>query len=1007
MSEIESKHLGVAAGGECVTCERAGGGARAAGSKVTSCVLAGALALGGAFGAGAIECSRASDAFATEISAGQDAAVSTLSVSVNSQTFAAAVQSATAGETLTLAEDVTVTGSLEIAAAVTIDLNGHALNVNACTDKAAGSYTGGAITYTGTGTLRVCDSAAVGKKGALNINVGRPVENKQSTTAPYAGVAVMAGEFSADGCAINVTYAGASTVKPEFKLFGVMVGAGASGVTLGAGAALTVNSAPESGAYGAVTACGIYALGTDSSAGTAEAQVTPQATITCASTSTVTVNNVSAAAVQGTTPLPNGVVASTGTSTTSNLVELEFDASNPLYDQVQEAFKQNAKFDSLADTAGYTLGSQMYYMSGVKLACGLTVWAYSDPVDAESAGHLSAIVATHVFVQATYQTPLEAYGVSAADTFAGSVVAQGSIDVNTNQGHAVGVLEGAGGTWKVSATDATANGGEGVTGAKITGSVSSETYNARKGKLDLAAYVDAPDGASYIFGKSGSNAYEIRVVAPVCVAHAKAADLTDARVSGRTYAELYGSLVPAESYTTTEDTSTQSRSTQLVYYRKAVSGSYIYTSETLSGVDWTSDVMSAANERVQIGSMVTIDGVVYTFLGWSPRATDLEPVFTDSMQLLNSGNAISGGTAVFYGIYSSEAQNFGVRFVVDGSVYAQLDGCAGTSTVYSAFGQTGAVAPVSTREGVTFKGWATEEGSATTVYANIKTLNNLAQYASADKVITLYGVWSDAEAATQKPADTGIYVSFYDSDGTLVDKVGVPAGLTVFETLGEYVTVRGAAVNLFEGWYDAFGNEFSQDTTQVTTSVSVYAKYKQTGTSSGVLAGAGATSGGAAGAAGSTGAVANTNAGGSLSASGSSSGALLGAASATGAVAKSAQGDAQGGAGDEEALAGEGATGALSTPDASESEEDAQDAGEAATYSDGVAYASTLDGEAGAGSAGTAALGLTTFCAAVLAFLANGVRIVVGRRRSLAGLEAEAAAAEEAQATDSTESVRF
>jgi hypothetical protein len=43
----------------------------------------------------------------------------------------------------------------------------------------------------------------------------------------------------------------------------------------------------------------------------------------------------------------------------------------------------------------------------------------------------------------------------------------------------------------------------------------------------------------------------------------------------------------------------------------------------------------------------------------------------------------------------------------------------------------------------------------------------------------------------------------------------------------------------------------------------------------------------------------------------------------------------------------------------------------------------------------------------VLAFLANGVRIVVGRRRSLAGLEAEAAAAEEAQATDSTESVRF
>ncbi len=897
-----------------------------------------------------------------------------------------------------------MTGGLEIAAAVTIDLNGHTLNVNACTDKAAGSYTGGAITYTGTGTLRVCDSAAAGKKGALNISVGRPVENKQSTTAPYAGVAVMAGEFSADGCAINVTYAGASTVKPEFKLFGVMVGTGASGVTLGAGAALTVNSAPESGAYGAVTACGIYALGTDSAAGTAEAQVTPQATITCASTSTVTVNNVSAAAVQGTTPLPNGVVASTGTSTTSNLVELEFDASNPLYDQVQEAFRQNAKFDSLADTAGYTLGSQMYYMNGVKLASGLTVWAYSDPVDAESAGHLSAIVATHVFVQATYQTPLEAYGVSAADTFAGSVVAQGSIDVNTSQGHAVGVLEGAGGTWKVSATDATAKGGEGVTGAKITGSVSVETYNARKGKLDLATYVDAPDGASYIFGNSGSNLYEIRVVAPVCVAHAKAADLTDARVSGRTYAELYGNLVPAESYTTTEDTSNQSRSTQLVYYRKAVSGSYIYTSETLSGVDWTSDVMSAANERVQIGSTITVDGVVYTFLGWSPRATDLEPVFTDSMQLLNSGNAISGGTAVFYGIYSSEAQSFGVRFVVDGSVYAQLDGCAGTSTVYSAFGQTGAAAPVSTREGVTFKGWATEEGSTTTVYANIKTLNNLAQYASADKVITFYGVWSDATAATQKPADTGIYVSFYDSDGTLVDKVGVPAGLTVFETLGEYVTVRAAAVNLFEGWYDAFGKEFSQDTTQVTTSVSVYAKYKQTGTSSGTLESAGAASGGSAGG---TGAVANTSAGGLLSASGTSSGALLGAASATGAVAKSAQDDAQGGADDEEAEVGEGATGALSTPDADENAEDAQDTGEAATYSDGVAYASTLDGDAGAGSAGTAALGLTTFCAAVLAFLANGVRIVVGRRRSLAGLEAEVAAAEEAQATESTESVRF
>jgi hypothetical protein len=342
--------------------------------------------------------------------------------------------------------------------------------------------------------------------------------------------------------------------------------------------------------------------------------------------------------------------------------------------------------------------------------------------------------------------------------------------------------------------------------------------------------------------------------------------------------------------------------------------------------------------------------------------------------------------------------------------------------VYSAFGQTGAAAPVSTREGVTFKGWATEEGSTTTVYANIKTLNNLAEFANADKTITLYGVWSDtvasntvagggtgAGAGASGNASENIYVSFYDSDGTLIDKVGVPAGATVYEALGEYVTVRAAAVNLFEGWYDAFGNEFLQDSTQVTTSVSVYAKYKQTGTSSGVLESAGAASGGSAsaGSAGGSGAVANTNAGGSLSASGTSSGALLGAASATGAVAKSSEGDAQGGAGDEEAWAGEGATGALSTPDASESEEDAQDAGEAATYSDGVAYASTLDGGAGAGSAGTAALGLTTFCAAVLAFLANGVRIVVGRRRSLAGLEAEAAAAEEAQATDSTESVRF
>ena len=649
-----------------------------------------------------------------------------------------AFSNASSGDVLYLYGDSAETALKIDANGVTVDLQGHTLTVDAKGSGAPGKVLSHAgIAYEG-------DAELVIRNGGLTVELGGAPETTQSATTPYRGIdAQGGGGVRLAHMDVTVKYAGESTVEPAVSLQGV---ASDGNLVLEDETELHVASASRKGAYGASTAVGAYSFG-----------IGENVSVELSADSRISVDNVSKLVMQGQLGYP-GAIFGTTKADNSELIEVALDPSLPWYDELQSAFLAKASFDDADDDAGYVHGAELYYLTAHQLETGPVVWAYSDPVSASEAGRLEHIQADHVFVRSDFALPLDAYGIWCQAEGYESIVQAGAIEVATTSGHAYG-------TYVPEAASAECD------DAVVKAECGTTAFRAQVGAFNLADYIDGLQGkGDALVYPANSAAVSVRLERPSAQAIVYAgqeprvfddapvafADLMpewDERAEAVAAAEAAEAEAAAESDEAQEQEEETEIGLTLCYYRMGRDG-YMYTWESVGSFIYTEDLdfMDAANECVRIGDTVEVEGVTYRFLGWSPRRTDREPVYTEHLYAGRNLGGFRGDKVTYYGIYEVLENRYTVKFVVDGTEYAESSDLAGATTLYAAFSAAGKDRPVDAG-GRAFSGWALDPKADHALYDGIATVSELAGESGSTEV-TVYALWGDVQE-TEKPVSQG------------------------------------------------------------------------------------------------------------------------------------------------------------------------------------------------------------------------------------------------------------
>lgn len=603
----------------------------------------------------------------------------------------AALQAASAGDTVELTADAQQQSTTCITTNVVLDLCGHT-----CTINAGASATSGAIALSGAGALTVTNSAGVSSAAALNINVGSA--NETSSAITYSGISVAStGAFALNGATLNVTYTGNSTQAREINVAGVQAKSGA--VKLENGATLNVNAQKESNFYAASGAFGIY-VPTSTSA----------PAINVDATSCVNVENNAKPQVAGNVES----AYSDGTLNVSqkSLKRIQPDESSSLYKEILQKFREQAQFDSVATSSTY--GARIYYATKMQLDDGTFCWAFSNYV-APGEEKLENIVPAVIFMQAQYNILPTSTGISALQ--AANVNVAGTVSASSQNGAASGV--------NVQGQAACE-----INGASITAAGGSETYQKLKGtKIDLGDYIDAANKPSNWFYSKNSSAGEVVEAAPAssAVNAATTATLTLAGAPNFTCTGANASDVCAASF---------SVALGFTHAGSAISvgnpagensaGSVFATPASSSGValdrSWFVDAYKnvsvaaptsagslawevpytvvfnsetetiATFEGLVYGSEIqlpdpallqkdAINGVNYEFVGWakSANATKADVV------LPTSGTVVAEESATYYPVYETKPVSVAVQFT---GARTSTGSVQGAQTLTAMYGKT-------------------------------------------------------------------------------------------------------------------------------------------------------------------------------------------------------------------------------------------------------------------------------------------------------------------------------
>ena len=253
-----------------------------------------------------------------------------------------------------------------------------------------------------------------------------------------------------------------------------------------------------------------------------------------------------------------------------------------------------------------------------------------------------------------------------------------------------------------------------------------------------------------------------------------------------------------------------------LYTQSISSGSLVTKANITSGVDWTAAITELAASVASVGDYVNYEGVIYSFVGWAPRQSDAEALYT-SGELWAGGFAMGypDNNATFFGVYEQSDQLVDVSFYADGVLLGSAEGVKASATIAQALSAAGIdtssieVPDEQTR----FRGWNTSADAEDILLASVNTLYDVCGEATE---LVLHAIWGAKQYT----------VTFLNTDGSTLASVTVDYGTTVEESNPNFdLGLSGTAARLFEGWRYADGTAFSTSETIITEDTTVYAVF--------------------------------------------------------------------------------------------------------------------------------------------------------------------------------------
>lgn len=312
-----------------------------------------------------------------------------LGTSAWAQTLQEQINSADAGTTVTLSEDVNLTSTVTIAKNITLDLNGH--NITG-TGARALQITNGAVTITGTGTITstgIADNSSVIRVGdnTTTSNPSLAIDENVTVESDCSYGVTIFGKNASEALVVN------GTVKTTSVMASAISGNGSAGLcatSITIGEKANISAANDVAIYqpqaGTLTVNGNVSglSGIEIKAGSLT--VGESAKITATGTLSHTVNNngtstrgYAVAIVENSKYNGVGEVkvspSATITGPIATLVDSKKDGFNPTFDGItMVAEVDGIKYSTLADAfAAATVGQTVKLLSDVKLSAKLEV----------------------------------------------------------------------------------------------------------------------------------------------------------------------------------------------------------------------------------------------------------------------------------------------------------------------------------------------------------------------------------------------------------------------------------------------------------------------------------------------------------------------------------------------------------------------------------------------------------------------------------------------------------
>lgn len=405
-----------------------------------------------------------------------------------------------------------------------------------------------------------------------------------------------------------------------------------------------------------------------------------------------------------------------------------FPAEDSLLRQsIAEQFVLKARADVAEDTEGYVHGAGLYYAAPLKFSDGGYVWAFSDPVAANDRGSVSAITPKRFFGQSRYDCMPLTYGVVVSESGEDAetrAIIRGAVQASSSRGDAVAVAQEDGGVITVE------------TCAKLSSQGASDPYRALVGSLTAATLSEKVPSDAAFYPTSKSVAHEVRWIQThsVCVEGEVAVE-EGASLSPEQWGDE--PPVPTDLPDIGEIEAAEKPETvtvNLYHWRPLGTQTvYTYTQRTLG---FGASVTEEAAKLVKPGAVTYHGDKVETFLCWSPRRSDKEPLFTDGLPAATED-------ASYFAIYSQRERRVSVTFMVAGAPYATAEDMPAGKTVDAAFkASSNSKRPGPDSAGNLFRGWSLTPGG-TPVSHVVKTLAELAQ---GEEPLTLYAVYYEPVA---------------------------------------------------------------------------------------------------------------------------------------------------------------------------------------------------------------------------------------------------------------------